>query len=765
MKSVRPPSPPDGGWGWVIVGAAFMINFLLSGDTASFPILLPDLASYFGVRESFVSWAGSIRFGACYVSGPLVCYLVNNHGCKRVTLMGTIIVFVSGCTSARAKDVISFIFLFGAVQGVAHGLVFIPPIIAVGTFFEKRRAIATGIASSGGGLGGILFPPLLKFLIDEFSWRGSILITSALMLHIVGCAILFRKLHEITTEEDTPPVAIKLDAEDPINLSQLLNDTDGDGSLTLVTSTNSLNSFLESEIVSTRKESIVSIKLTPSYHGVSSSSRRSSNLQNPDINFVAQKAMKETRSGSQMPLPAIVEDSVREDSVSDDSKDKTPTVEPTRQTSNHLQHLRVLTLRRQSYLSQTSSNSAQINKLRSQRNSIISYNRFFDGFGPEPQRGIDWTLLKMPQDRNRLNNRRQTATCGNDLRDYYLIENKTSHWRKMGNDDEERRFSLHSVPTRVSLTWLEKTGRQPDPDILLKFKPPSTITSSTDSSPKAFRPLDRKDVLYGNSILDLDHFESKRSGVACPRPTLLQTPEEIIENEIGVDVSDRKKPLLKIPSFWMHCFVNAVFSFAFSIPSTYLISYAQSLNITVERAKYFLSIIGVVNCVGRLGIGLTSDLLHIRGIYLTAVGMIFCGISTVIILFVPSSFMSLALYSATFAFGTAASTTLQSIVVVELFGIERLTNGFGILQLYRGVAAILGPPFGGFIAEANGNFELSFLIAGILMIISGILQWVTFLVASQEGVKRTQIRRISSSKPAEMIKLNEILARPKEQLI
>ena len=122
MKSARPPSPPDGGWGWVIVGAAFMINFLLSGDTAAFPVLLPDLASHFGVRESFVSWAGSIRFGACYVSGPLVGYLVNRHGCKRVTLMGTVIVFVSGCTAARARDVLSFIFLFGAVQGIAHGL-------------------------------------------------------------------------------------------------------------------------------------------------------------------------------------------------------------------------------------------------------------------------------------------------------------------------------------------------------------------------------------------------------------------------------------------------------------------------------------------------------------------------------------------------------------------------------------------------------------------------------------------------------------------
>ena len=103
-----------------------------------------------------------------------------------------------------------------------------------------------------------------------------------------------------------------------------------------------------------------------------------------------------------------------------------------------------------------------------------------------------------------------------------------------------------------------------------------------------------------------------------------------------------------------------------------------------------------------------------------------------------------------------------------MFGLERLTDGFGFLQLYRGVAAILGPPCGGFIAEAKGNFRSTFLLAGILMIVAGIWQWITLLVAAQEGVekaKRKRRGRTSGLMTADKITLDEILARPKEQLI
>ena len=46
--------PPDGGWGWVVVAASFLVNMIADGVTFSFGVLFVELQSEFAeskVRE------------------------------------------------------------------------------------------------------------------------------------------------------------------------------------------------------------------------------------------------------------------------------------------------------------------------------------------------------------------------------------------------------------------------------------------------------------------------------------------------------------------------------------------------------------------------------------------------------------------------------------------------------------------------------------------------------------------------------------------
>ena len=43
----------------------------------------------------------------------------------------------------------------------------------------------------------------------------------------------------------------------------------------------------------------------------------------------------------------------------------------------------------------------------------------------------------------------------------------------------------------------------------------------------------------------------------------------------------------------------------------------------------------------------------------------------------------------------AANSTLSSLVLLEMVGLSRLTNAFGLTLLFRGVAAVLGTPLAG----------------------------------------------------------------------
>ena len=46
-------------------------------------------------------------------------------------------------------------------------------------------------------------------------------------------------------------------------------------------------------------------------------------------------------------------------------------------------------------------------------------------------------------------------------------------------------------------------------------------------------------------------------------------------------------------------------------------------------------------------------------------------------------------------FFSAAFASLRSILLVELLGLEKLTNAFGLLLLFQGFAALFGSPIAG----------------------------------------------------------------------
>ncbi len=77
---------------------------------------------------------------------------------------------------------------------------YLPSIVMVGFYFDKRRALATGIATCGSGIGGFVFAPLCKLLIDNYAWQGAQWIVAALVLNGAILGALYRPLTELDME-------------------------------------------------------------------------------------------------------------------------------------------------------------------------------------------------------------------------------------------------------------------------------------------------------------------------------------------------------------------------------------------------------------------------------------------------------------------------------------------------------------------------------------------------------------------------------------
>ena len=70
LKVVKTTSPPDGGYGWVIVACSFLCYFLMSLLTCGFGLILVEWIQHFNVNKLTLTWIGAVHFS---IGSLLLC--------------------------------------------------------------------------------------------------------------------------------------------------------------------------------------------------------------------------------------------------------------------------------------------------------------------------------------------------------------------------------------------------------------------------------------------------------------------------------------------------------------------------------------------------------------------------------------------------------------------------------------------------------------------------------------------------------------------
>lgn len=69
-------TPPDGGWGWIVVFAAFMSLFMTEGTITAFGTFLPDMAASFGTSKSSIANMGAVKTAVFCLVGRYVAFFI-----------------------------------------------------------------------------------------------------------------------------------------------------------------------------------------------------------------------------------------------------------------------------------------------------------------------------------------------------------------------------------------------------------------------------------------------------------------------------------------------------------------------------------------------------------------------------------------------------------------------------------------------------------------------------------------------------------------
>uniref|UniRef100_A0A3B4E132 Major facilitator superfamily (MFS) profile domain-containing protein n=1 Tax=Pygocentrus nattereri TaxID=42514 RepID=A0A3B4E132_PYGNA len=190
-------TPPDGGWGWVVVFGAFISIGFSYAFPKALTIFFKEIRQHFGISYSQIAWVSSIMLAVMYAGGPISSVLVNRFGSRPVVITGGIMCGVSMVAASFSSTITHLYICVGIVGGLGLSFNLQPSLTIIGKYFQARRPIANGLAMAGSPVFLCTLAPLNQFLFDRYGWRGGFFILGAMLLNCCVAGSLMRPLGDV----------------------------------------------------------------------------------------------------------------------------------------------------------------------------------------------------------------------------------------------------------------------------------------------------------------------------------------------------------------------------------------------------------------------------------------------------------------------------------------------------------------------------------------------------------------------------------------
>lgn len=133
------PRMPDGGFGWVIVFASFIISVIIDGIAFSFGLIYTELLSYFKQSKTKTAWIGAFHLAVPLLAGPILSNLVDKYGCRTMTIIGGLVAGIGFVLSSLSNSVEMLYLTFGLISGLGIGIGYVTAVVSIAFWFDKKR--------------------------------------------------------------------------------------------------------------------------------------------------------------------------------------------------------------------------------------------------------------------------------------------------------------------------------------------------------------------------------------------------------------------------------------------------------------------------------------------------------------------------------------------------------------------------------------------------------------------------------------------------
>ncbi|XP_070491848.1 monocarboxylate transporter 12-like [Chironomus tepperi] len=234
---------PNGGYGWVIVFGALLINMLNRALYSVFGLLFGSFFNSIGASPTEIALVMNLTSFFESIASILTGAVLKFFTIRQVSVTACILTSFGLTLSAFTVHIYQIILSFSLLVGIGFGLLNNITIVAVTSYFTTNKSRAISFSSAGTEIGQIILPQIIKLLSKHFDANVSIMIMGCLLLNGVIGALLFQavekhmklecinenhalisKSNEIKTGENLKEASLWKKCKDILDL-QLLQDT------------------------------------------------------------------------------------------------------------------------------------------------------------------------------------------------------------------------------------------------------------------------------------------------------------------------------------------------------------------------------------------------------------------------------------------------------------------------------------------------------------------------------------------------------------
>jgi MFS family permease len=154
-------------------------------------------------NDAGIAAAASMNLFLQGLTAPLGGWLIDRFGPRRMILIALTLLVIGILTTTQIQQLWQLILLWGALIGIAVGLLGgILGATVANRWFVARRGLALGILNSSNSTGQLIFLPLLMALIVTTGWRGSVML-------LVTVTVILMPVIALLMRDDPSEVGLK----------------------------------------------------------------------------------------------------------------------------------------------------------------------------------------------------------------------------------------------------------------------------------------------------------------------------------------------------------------------------------------------------------------------------------------------------------------------------------------------------------------------------------------------------------------------------